>query len=169
VHLGNVFFALFLAFFLFLPLWWGYRREQASTTWRQVDVDPAGSPCWRCFWFGFSNDHPYNRERATFRPNRLLIFFTSELAVKADVLRSGGMTLVSLRSASSPTRLDALTRDGPRSCCVLAHRQRYYLIPFASSCFPRTGQAREREWVQAGCHSPQRGASSPRARDLFIR
>jgi alpha-1,2-glucosyltransferase len=82
LHLSNVFFLLFVAFFLFVPLWAGYRSEltdrlRSRWTWLGLVV------LFPVFWLGFVNSHPYNQDGGDFYlRNALLIYFTSTAALK---------------------------------------------------------------------------------------
>jgi alpha-1,2-glucosyltransferase len=76
LYFTNIFFLLFLSCFLFLPLWWGYRRDilarmRSWWTWLRC------SGC-SIFWLGFVNDHPHNTERGdSLLRNAILIYFSS--------------------------------------------------------------------------------------------
>mgnify|MGYP001815761553 CR=1 FL=1 len=77
LHLGNVFFLLFLSFFLFLPIFWARRSEalrllRSGRSWLGLVV------LFAAFWFGFAVDHPYNVQWGErFMRNALLIFVSS--------------------------------------------------------------------------------------------
>ncbi|MEQ1757241.1 MAG: hypothetical protein ABL986_02910 [Vicinamibacterales bacterium] len=76
LRVTNLFFALFLSCFLFLPLWLGSRREwltRLTRIWPWLTLVIMAA----VFWFGFVNDHPHNNERADFfLPNAALIYFS---------------------------------------------------------------------------------------------
>ncbi|MEQ1759345.1 MAG: hypothetical protein ABL986_13565 [Vicinamibacterales bacterium] len=151
VHIGNVFFALFLAFFLFLPLWWAHRREtlrRLGRKWTWILLMAALA----LFWFGFSNDHPYNREQGDFFiHNGLLIFFTSSWLLKLAFFVPVALTLVSLRSVRLTAHAWLLY---PVTVAFLLPswliEQRYYLIPFTLFLLVREPVDKRAEWVQTG-------------------
>jgi alpha-1,2-glucosyltransferase len=77
LYFTNIFFLLFLSCFLFLPLWWGYRRDILARTrswWTWLSL----LGLFPIFWLGFVNDHPHNTERGDFfLRNAILIYFSS--------------------------------------------------------------------------------------------
>ena len=82
VHFTNIFFLLFLSCFLFLPLWWGHRRDVLALlrNWRTWLALPV---LFVVFWVGFVNDHPHNNERGDyFLSNAILMLFSSTAGLK---------------------------------------------------------------------------------------
>jgi hypothetical protein len=98
LHLTNIFFLLFLACFLLLPLWWGYQRDvraRIRSGWSWL----ALLAIFPVFWAGFVNDHPHNNERAGyFLPNAVLIAFSSTPLMKLLFFVPVALTLVCVTS-----------------------------------------------------------------------
>ena len=82
VYVTNIFFLLFLSGFLFLPLWWGYRRDvlaSLSSHWPWLSL----LGLFLIFWFVFANDHPDNNKRPEFfLRNAILMLFSSTTILK---------------------------------------------------------------------------------------
>ncbi len=77
IHLTNVFFLLFLTFFMFLPSWIARRREIRALL-RQREAWLGLIMLFFTFWFGFINDHHYNTDYGYyFLRNAILIYFSS--------------------------------------------------------------------------------------------
>lgn len=77
LHLTNVWFLLFVSFFLFLPLAFAYRKRMLKLAGRWW-FWAAGMCLFAVFAFTFINDHPYNIVWGEYYlRNRLLIFFSS--------------------------------------------------------------------------------------------
>lgn len=77
LHMTNVWFLLFISFFLFLPLAVAHRREIAALFGRWW-VWATGAGLFALFALTFVNDHPYNIVWGEYYlRNRLLIFFSS--------------------------------------------------------------------------------------------
>ena len=77
IHLTNVFFLLFLTFFMFLPSWIARRREIRALL-RRREAWLGLIMLFFTFWFGFINDHHYNTDYGYyFLRNAILIYFSS--------------------------------------------------------------------------------------------
>jgi alpha-1,2-glucosyltransferase len=132
VHLGNVFFLMFLSFFLFLPLFWARRHEALSPmrtwpAWLGVGV------LFATFWLGFSVDHPYNtQEGDRFMRNAVLIFFSSTALSKFSFFVPVALAMLSLRVVRLRSHWWLLY---PFTILFLLPawliEQRYYLIPLS--------------------------------------
>jgi alpha-1,2-glucosyltransferase len=132
LHLGNIFFLLFLSFFLFMPFFWARRREALSTlrTW----------PGWfalgvlfATFWLGFSVDHPYNTQLdEPFLRNDILIFFSSTWLSRLLFFVPVALAVLSLRVVRLRSHWWLLY---PFAILFLLPawliEQRYYLIPLS--------------------------------------
>ena len=148
-HLGNVFFMLFLAGILFLPLWWGYRKEtwdrlRRPAMWAVLAVTLA------LFWFGFAADHPYNEESGFVR-NQILMWATATRTHSLIFFLPIAVACLSLPSVR-------LARAGwlvyPATVAFLLPswliEQRYYLIPLALLLADREPVDAPVEWAQVG-------------------
>ena len=132
VHLGNVFFLVFLSFFLFLPLFWARRREALSPmrtwpAWLGVGV------LFATFWLGFSVDHPYNTQWGDrYLRNAALIFFSSTSLSKFAFFVPVALAMLSLRVVRLRSHWWLLY---PFTILFLLPawliEQRYYLIPLS--------------------------------------
>jgi alpha-1,2-glucosyltransferase len=149
LHLGNVFFLLFVSFFMFSPLWWGYRRA----TWARVRRPPTWLvlvATFALFWFFFAADHPYNDEDGFVR-NRILAWATSTWSHKLLFFVPIALTSVSVPSLG-------LSAAGwlvyPATVAFLLPswliEQRYYLIPLALLLADRESLDDGTEWTQVG-------------------
>lgn len=148
-HLGNVFFMLFLSGLLFLPLWWGYRKE----TWarlRRPATWAVLAATFVIFWFGFAADHPYNEEHGFLR-NQILDWATASRARQAAFFLPIALTCLSLPSLRLST---AGWLVYPATVAFLLPswliEQRYYLIPLALLLADREPVDPRVEWTQAG-------------------
>lgn len=148
-HVGNVFFMLFLSGLLFLPLWWGYRKEtwarlQRPATWAALAATFA------IFWFGFAADHPYNEEQRFVR-NQILAWATASPTHKAAFFLPIALSCVSLPSLRLST---AGWLVYPATLAFLLPswliEQRYYLIPLALLLADREPVDARVEWIQVG-------------------
>jgi alpha-1,2-glucosyltransferase len=146
-YLGNVFFLLFLSFFLFLPLWWGYRR----TTWARLGRASTWAglvATFVLFWLGFAADHPYNADDGFVR-NELLAWMTSSRLHTLVCFVPIALTCVSVASLR-------LSATGwlvyPVAVAFLLPswliEQRYYLIPVALLLADREPLDGVTEWTQ---------------------
>lgn len=156
-HLGNVFFMLFLAGVLFLPLWWGYRKQ----TWARMRRLPAWAilaTVFVVFWFGFAADHPYNEEHGFLR-NQILAW-----AVASPTHRLAFFLPIALTCLSLPSL--RLSPAGwlvyPATVAFLLPswliEQRYYLIPLALLLADREPLDPRVEWTQVGFAAVLSGA-----------
>jgi alpha-1,2-glucosyltransferase len=148
-HPGNVFFMLFVAGVLFLPLWWGYRSETWARLRRPVTwAILAGT--FALFWYTFAADHPYNRE-TNFLRNQILIWATATSTHKLLFFLPIAVACVSLPSAR-------LSPGGwlvyPATVAFLLPswliEQRYYLIPLVLLLADREPIDSRVEWAQVG-------------------
>ena len=156
-HLGNVFFMLFLAGILFLPLWWGYRKEtwarlRRPATWAALAVTFA------LFWFGFTADHPYNTEYGFLR-NQVLMWATAtrtHMLVFFLPIAAACLSLPSVRLARAGWLIYPATVAFLLPSWLI--EQRYYLIPLALLLADREPVDSRIEWVQVGYSAILSGA-----------
>ncbi len=123
---------MFLSFFFFLPLWWGYRREIAKrlrSWWPWLSL----AVLFPLFWLGFVNDHPHNTERADFfLRNAILIYFSSTALRK--LLFFLPVALACLCVASVPMKRPWWLLFPFTMLFLLPEwlvEQRYYLVPLS--------------------------------------
>jgi alpha-1,2-glucosyltransferase len=149
-YLGNVFFMLFMAGVLFLPLWWGYRTEtwarlRRPATWTLLAATFA------LFWFAFAADHPYNQE-TNFLRNQILIWATAAPIHKLLFFLPIALACASLPSVRlSPGRWLVYPATVAFLLPSWLIEQRYYLIPFVLLLADREPLDPRIEWAQAGC------------------
>lgn len=132
LYLTNICLLLFLAFFLFLPLSWGYRREigaRMRRLWPWLSV----AVLFPVFWFGFVNDHPLNNVRPEFfLRNAVLVYFSSSEPLK--LLFFVPIAMVVLWLPAVPLK-KAWWLLYPFTVLFLAPEwlveQRYYLVPLS--------------------------------------
>ncbi len=149
LHLTNVFFLLFLAFFLFLPLWWGYRHHIAArmrNRWTWVAL--AG--LFPLFWFGFVNSHPYNLDGTDYyMRNAVLMYFTTSSAMK--LLFFVPVAVAAVCISAVPVSIPWWLLYGFTVLVLLPEwlvEQRYYLIPLALFLIAREPVGRWAERTQ---------------------
>jgi len=151
LHLGNVFFLLFLSFFLFLPLFWACRREALSPL-RTWPGWLALAVFFTVFWIGFSVDHPYNTQWSDlFMRNAVLLFFSSTWFLK--LLFFVPVALVTLLLCVVRLRRHWWLLYPFAILFLLPAwliEQRYYLIPFALFLLAREPVKDLVERVQVG-------------------
>jgi alpha-1,2-glucosyltransferase len=83
-HLGNVYFCLFVAFFMFLPLHLANVRLIAGRLRSSRLLLPALVAFFLVYMLTFSNDHVYNQGLdSLFIHNRILAYFNQTLTLKA--------------------------------------------------------------------------------------
>jgi hypothetical protein len=133
LFLGNVYFCLFLVFFLFFPVWVSYRKvlSERFKAWRTLLVLLG---IFFVYLLTFSLTHPYNQADHTFfLRNKVLLSCSTTLA---------GKFLFFLPIAGSVLFLsEVVLRERPFFLLYPATflfllpmwliEQRYYLIPFA--------------------------------------
>ena len=148
-HLGNVFFMLFLSGVLFLPLWWGYRKE----TWARLQQPwpwATLAATFALFWFGFAADHPYNEEYGFLR-NQILMWSTASWTHMLVFFLPVAVTCVSapsLRLSQSGWLVYVATLAFLLPAWLI--EQRYYLIPLALLLADREPADPRIEWTQVG-------------------
>jgi len=132
LYFTNIFFLMFLSFFFFLPLWWGYRREIAKrlrSWWPWLSL----AVLFPLFWLGFVNDHPHNTERADFfLRNAILVYFSSTALRK--LLFFLPVALACLCVASVPMKRPWWLLFPFTMLFLLPEwlvEQRYYLVPLS--------------------------------------
>jgi alpha-1,2-glucosyltransferase len=132
LHLGNVFFLLFLSFFLFLPVFWARRREALAPL-RTWPGRLGLAVLFAVFWFGFDVDHPYNTQWGDlYMRNAVLIFFTSTWFLKLLLFVPIALAVLSLMVA--PLRQHGWLLYPFTILFLLPSwliEQRYYLIPLS--------------------------------------
>ncbi len=149
VHIGNIVYLAFIAFFMFLPLWCHYWRPTLArlrhpATWLILVAVFA------VFWFGFTNDHPYNREQGDFfLRNGILIAATSAPLMKLLFFVPVALTLLSLPSVPQRRHIWLVY------ACTLMFllpswliEQRYDLIPLTLFILYRNPASDVTEWLQ---------------------
>ncbi len=149
LHLANVFFLLFLACVLFLPLWWGYRREilaRLRSGWFWLGLVAL----FPIFWFGFAITHPYNLDGTDYyMRNAILMFVTSTPTLKLQFFIPVGMAF--LFFSAVPTSESRWLLYGFTILALIPEwlvEQRYYLIPLALFLLAREPAGRWGERVQ---------------------
>lgn len=148
-HLANVFFLLFLAAFLFLPLWWSARRDwmallRQGRTWLALPV------LFAIYWLGFVNTHPYNLDGYDYYlRNALLAALTNTPTTKLLSFIPVAFSVLAL--AATPLQR-AWWLLYPFTVLILLPEwlveQRYYLIPLALFLAAREPASRWSERVQ---------------------
>lgn len=151
IYVTNIFFLLFLTFFLFLPALWARRREM-RTLLQQRETWPVVAALFFAYWFGFTADHPYNVNYGDyFLRNAILIFFTSSGFLK--ILFFIPVALAALWLWVAPLRRNWWLLY-PFTVLVLLPawliEQRYYLIPLSFFLLAREPESAAVEYVQLG-------------------
>jgi alpha-1,2-glucosyltransferase len=151
LHLGNVFFLLFLSFFLFVPFFAARHREALSPLrawpgWFGLGV------LFVTFWLGFSVDHPYNTQLAEpFLRNDVLTFFSSTWLSRLLLFVPVALAVLSLRTVRLRRHWWLLY---PFTILFLLPawliEQRYYLIPLSLLLLAREPISDLVERVQVG-------------------
>lgn len=146
---GNVFFLLFLSFFFYLPLWWGYRQQcgrRLASPWVWaivVVVLPI-------FWIGFVADHPFNQDAPGFYiRNGLLQYFSASAARKLLFFIPAALALVFFTAV--PVRQPWWVLFVFTVLALVPEwliEQRYYLIPMSLFLIARKPASRNVERVQ---------------------
>lgn len=149
MHLTNVWFLLFISFFLFLPLAVAHRKDMVEVA-RRWWVWAAGAGLLVLFAFTFINDHPYNLILSEYYlRNRLLIFFTSSWVWKTAFFVPAALAVVFF--AVVPLRKNWWLLY-PATVFFLVPswlvEQRYYLIPLTLFLLARRDEGKIVERVQ---------------------
>ena len=132
LHLGNVFFLLFLSFFLFVPRF-AARYGEALSPLRAWPGWLGLGVLFVTFWRGFSVDHPYNTQLAEpFLRNDVLTFFSSCWFSRLLFFVPVALAVLSLRTVRLRRHWWLLY---PFTILFLLPawliEQRYYLIPLS--------------------------------------
>ncbi len=153
LHLTNIFFALFLSCFVFLPLWWGARgsiavKVRAPSTWLW------GVALLAVFWLGFENSHPYNQDGGDFYLRNAILIWASASTTNT-LLFFLPVALGALGLWATPLREPRWLVYGACVVVLLPEwlvEQRYYLMPMALFLLTReaTGCWSERAQVAIG-------------------
>ncbi len=133
-HVGNIFFCLWLTFFIFLPLHMENVRSigalliRSSVAWMMLAL------VFSFFMMQFANDHAYNQGiDSIFFRNRILTYFTLTQTLKALFFLPMGYAILSLRCTRLVRRSFFLLY--PMTVLYLGPswliEQRYYFIPLA--------------------------------------
>ncbi len=134
-HLGNVYFCLFLHFFLFLPLHLSNTRKILLSAKSRPSTLTVLPLLFLLYWFTFNVDHPYNYGALTthFLRNKILLFFTSDLSLRALFFIPVSFTVMSLMVTRlrrpSFYLLYPFTVLSLVPCWLI--EQRYYMLPFS--------------------------------------
>lgn len=151
-HTGNVFFCLFLSFFIFLPLHVANIPRIADCFRRSQYLVPLIIAFFCLYLLTFVNDHPYNqRFTEMFFRHRILIFMTSSAVTKVFVFIP--MAISALSFAVTRLRHPAVYLLYPLTMVLLVEswliEQRYYLIPFVLFLAFRESRSRQFEYLSA--------------------
>ena len=149
LHLTNVWFLLFVSFFLFLPLASAHRKnilKLAERWWFWV----AGGCLFVAFWFTFVNDHPYNIMLGEYYlRNRVLIFFSSSWLWKITFFFPAAFAIVFFSVVPMRKNWWLLY---PATVVFLAPswlvEQRYYIVPLTLFLLARKDEDQTIERVQ---------------------
>jgi alpha-1,2-glucosyltransferase len=130
VSFGNVYFSLFLAFFLFLPLHAANLRVVARLA-RDPKVLAAIPVIFAFYMLTFTNTHPYNHILFFLR-NQVLAYFNHDIALKAVFFIPVCYCILSL--AATPLHRREFLMLYPLGIIALSSlwliEQRYALVPF---------------------------------------
>lgn len=134
VHTGNIFFALFLSFFLFLPLHLRNVPDIVRGLRRSRFLWPAIVVLFLLYMLTFKNDHGYNQGwDSVFIRNRILMYMTGVAWLKAMAFVAIAWAFVSFSVTTLARRSYWLLY--PITILYLLPswliEQRYYCIPFA--------------------------------------
>jgi alpha-1,2-glucosyltransferase len=150
MHLGNVYFLLFLFFFLFLPthLW-----ETKAILLRMRSskfVIPVFVALYIFFMFTFFNTHWYNQDLySVFFRNRILVYFNLTLLLKTAFFIPVAWSVLTLL-VTHQKRHDLFLLFPMTLLYLLPSwliEQRYYFLPFAFYLLFRNGFSARREWI----------------------
>ncbi|MDD4319099.1 MAG: hypothetical protein PHW10_02125 [Candidatus Peribacteraceae bacterium] len=152
LHLGNVYFLLFLLFFFFLPLHLFRMKEAAARLRTSRMLMPLLVVAFVVYMFTFVNTHGYNQDLySVFLRNRILVYFNLSLLLKTAFFLPVGFALLSL--AASPRKRTEFLLLLPLTVLYLLPswliEQRYYFVPFVFFLLFRAGLSRRQEWAQA--------------------
>jgi alpha-1,2-glucosyltransferase len=148
LHLGNLYFALFLTFFLLLPLHVVNAHRIAALA-RQPVTMGALAAILLLFLLTFAIDHPYNQpELNWWLHNRLLTVLASSLWTKLAMFGAIAIALLSL--IVTPLRHRSHTLVYPFAVLSLVPawqiEQRYYLMPLILFLLFRVQRSLMFEW-----------------------
>ena len=134
IHFGNIYFCLFLFFFLFLPLNIANLPKIKQLLTRQKHLIPIILFCTYLAWSTFVNDHPYNSaQHLWWLRNRLLLYITTMPFVKILFFTTSAYSVLSL--AVTPLHNKSSYIFYPISILFLSLlwliEARYYMIPIA--------------------------------------
>ena len=132
-HLGNVYFCLFVAFFVFLPLHVANARLVFDRLRTSRVLVPALAAFFVIYMLTFSNEHPYNQGLdSMFIRNRILSYFTQTPTLMALFFPPVAYSFMSF--AVTPLVRPFGTLLAPITVLYLIPswliEQRYYFIPF---------------------------------------
>lgn len=150
-HLGNVYFLLFLFFFLFLPFHIANVPAMYRFIRRRIIILPILIALFAFFLFTFVNDHPYNQvQYVYFLRNQVLVLFSTTIWRKALFFLPIAISLLSLAATRMVRPVFVLLY--PITFLYLVPswliEQRYYFIPLAFFILFRQRQSTLVEWVQ---------------------
>jgi alpha-1,2-glucosyltransferase len=152
VRVGNIYFVLLVAFFVFLPLHIANARTIARLC-RRPSMVAMLAACLVVFMVMFVNDHPYNQaDHAGWLHNRILGFLTSSAPIKMASFLPMAITLLSL--AGTPLRDRSHYLVYPFTVLSLLPawliEPRYYLVPFILFVLFRRQASLQLEWLLIG-------------------
>jgi len=133
LHLGNIFFMLFLFFFLFFPLNISNFSKITRFLKGNKNIGLLIMVVFLVYQFTFSNTHPFNQEKYNFfLRNKILIYFSSTTLLKILFFIPVAYSLLSIKVTELSKKPFYLIY--PFTILYLIPswliEQRYYLIPF---------------------------------------
>jgi alpha-1,2-glucosyltransferase len=134
IFFGNIYFLLFLFFFLLLPFNLANLPKIIEKIKQNKKIIPLLLAIFIFYFFTFQNTHPYNQPQYSFfLRNQILLFFTSSLFLKILFLLPIAYSILSIWATKLPSKACYLIY--PTAILYLLPswliEQRYYLIPFA--------------------------------------
>jgi len=149
IHLGNIYFALFLIFFLFLPLHIVNGHRIAERVRRPTTI-LALAGLLVLFLATFRTDHPYNQpELDWWLHNALLTFLASSIWTKLAMFAPMSLALLSLSATPLRERTHYLVYPFAVFSLLPAWQieQRYYLVPLILFLLFRAQSSLLFEWL----------------------
>lgn len=150
LYTGNIFFALLLFFFLFLP-WNLYCAKEVFRTARKCSKTQIGLLAAFTLYLGtFKMTHPYN-ELLGFLRNEILVFLDSDVFIRMGAFVFIAYSICVLRVTVFKEKAYYLIYPFSLFALLPAHliEQRYYIVPFTLFLFLRPEGSARLEWLSA--------------------